>query len=90
MHIFVFFCCIPANRLLACLKFWVSPLDILQWNLVNTDTKGTCRSVCINWVSALSRLSEKNVMDICSIDVKVEEDEKIFLNFFTIHPKETL
>lgn len=78
MHIFVFFCCIPANRLVSCLKFWVSPLDIIQWNQVHTDTKGTCRSVCINRVSVLSRLSEKNVMDICSIDVKMGEDENFF------------
>ena len=90
MHIFVFFCCIPANRLLACLKFWVSPLDIIQWNLVNTDTKGMCHSVCSNRVSVLSRLSEKNVMDICSIDLKMGEVENFFLNFLTIHPKETL
>lgn len=90
MHIFFFFFCIPANRLLACVKLWVSPLDIIQWNLVNTDTKGTCCSVCINRVSVLSGLSENNVMDICSIDVKTVEDKKIFVNFLTIHPKETL
>ena len=54
------------------------PLDIIQWNLVNTDTKGTCRSVCFNRVWVLSRLSEKNVMDMCSIDVKMGEDENYF------------
>ena len=33
-------------------------LDI-QWDPVNTDTKGTCHSVRIIWVSVLSGLSEK-------------------------------
>ena len=32
---------------------------LLQWNPVNTDTKGTCHSVCIIQVSVLSGLSEK-------------------------------
>ena len=31
----------------------------IQWNSVNTDTKGTCHSVCIIRVSVLSGLSEK-------------------------------
>ena len=32
---------------------------LIQWNPVNTDTKGTCHSVCIIRVSVLSGLSEK-------------------------------
>ena len=31
----------------------------IHWNPVNTDTKGTCRSVRIIWVSVLSGLSER-------------------------------
>ena len=31
---------------------------LIQWNPVNTDTKGTCHSVRIIWVSVLSGLSE--------------------------------
>ena len=39
--------------------FAVYILDVTQWNPVNTDIKGTCRSVRIIWVSVLTRLSEK-------------------------------
>ena len=39
---------------------------LLQWNPVNTDTKGTCHSVRIIRLSVLSGLSEKkNVTDAC-------------------------
>lgn len=33
----------------------------VQWNLVSTDTKGTCHGVLIIWVSVLSRLSVKKL-----------------------------
>ena len=39
-------------------RFWIIGLKI-QWNQVNTDTKGTCHSVRIIRVSVLSGLSEK-------------------------------
>ena len=34
-------------------------INCVQWNPVNTNTKGTRQSVCIMRVSTLSRLSEK-------------------------------
>ena len=37
----------------------------VQWNPVNTDTKGTCHFVCIIQVSVLGGLSEKNVPNTC-------------------------
>ena len=33
----------------------------IQWNPVNTDTKGTRRSVRVIWVSVLSGISEKKI-----------------------------
>ena len=42
---------------------------IIQWNPVNTDTKGTSQIVRINGVSVLSGFSEK-VTDTCFIDTK--------------------
>ena len=49
------------------------PFDFLckyvQWNPVNTDTKGTSQIVRINGVSVLSGFSEK-VTDTCFIDTK--------------------
>ena len=45
--------------------FWIALGNQLQWNPVNTDTKGTCQSVRIIRVSVLSGLSEKNVPDPC-------------------------
>ena len=41
----------------------------VQWNPVNTDTKGTSQIVRINGVSVLSGFSEK-VTDTCFIDTK--------------------
>ena len=43
--------------------------NIIQWNPVNTDTKGTSQIVRINGVSVLSGFSEK-VTDTCFIDAK--------------------
>ena len=47
---------------------------LIQWNPVNTDSKGTCQSVHFIRVSVLSRLSEKNVAGTCSIDTKTKAD----------------
>ena len=40
-------------------------VSYVQWNPVNTDTKGTCHFVCIIQVSVLGGLSEKNVPNTC-------------------------
>ena len=37
----------------------------LQWNLINTDTKGTCHNVRFIRVSILSRLSGKEKKKKC-------------------------
>ena len=59
---------------------------ILQWNLVNTDTKGTGHSVLIIRVSVLSRLSEKmsgtHVLSIYK-DQSRQFNEKTLFNFLT-------
>ena len=39
-------------------------VDEIQWDPVNTDTKGTCHSVCIIWVSVLNGLSGTHVLSI--------------------------
>ena len=46
-------------------------MNSVQWNPVNTDTKGTHQSVRIIRVSVLSGLSEK-VLDIRFIDIKTK------------------
>ena len=44
----------------------------IQWNPVNTDTKGTGQIVRINGVSVLSGVSEKKVTDIRFLDAKTK------------------
>lgn len=44
----------------------------IQWNQVNTDTKGTYHSVRIIWLSTSSVVSEKNTMDTFCIDIKIK------------------
>ena len=46
----------------------------IQWNPVNTDTKGTCHSVRIIRVSVLSGLSEKTSGTQCFIDINTKAD----------------
>jgi len=41
-------------------KAYVKTTDEVQWNPVNTDTKGTGQNVRINGVSVLSGVSEKS------------------------------
>ena len=44
----------------------------IQWNLVNKDTKGTCQSVHIIWVSVLSWLFLEKTYEIFQFwDIKV-------------------
>ena len=47
---------------------------VIQWNPVNTDTKGACQSVCTIRMSVLSELSEYKVKDTCFIDKKIKAD----------------
>ena len=53
---------------------WNSSVCKKQRNSVNTDTKGTCHSVRIIWVSVLSGLSEKTSGSTCFIDTKTKAD----------------
>ena len=47
---------------------------LLQWNSVNTDTKGTCLSVRIIWVFRIKRaLRKKTVTDTFSIILRLKQ-----------------
>ena len=51
----------------------------IQWNPVNTDTKGTCKNVRIIGVSVLSGFPDKKkVTDKCSIDDGIFYGNKTF------------
>ena len=54
--------------------------SVLQWNPVNTDTKGTCDGVLfIKWESILSKLSVKTSWKHGFINMKVKVDIFTFL-----------
>ena len=47
----------------------------IQWNPVNTDTKGTCHSVRItNPGGCIKRTLRENVRNTCFIDIKTKVD----------------
>ena len=48
----------------------------VQWNLVDTDTKGTCHGVRIIPVSKLSGLSENIVTDMHVIYLRLKKAKK--------------